>query len=54
MALGMARVTTVTGQTMYDQRLFNQESGLGTGFAAEDEYDLYDKPLCAKMEGKSF
>lgn len=32
---------------MYDQRLFNQDTGTGSGFAAEDAYNLYDKPLFA-------
>lgn len=33
---------------MYDQRLFNQgKSGMDSGFAAEDTYNLYDKPLFA-------
>ncbi|GAB4821948.1 hypothetical protein N2152v2_008994 [Parachlorella kessleri] len=44
-ALGMAKVTG--GEAMYDQRLFNQETGTGTGFASEDAYNLYDKPLFA-------
>uniref|UniRef100_A0A7S3CU66 Uncharacterized protein n=1 Tax=Strombidium rassoulzadegani TaxID=1082188 RepID=A0A7S3CU66_9SPIT len=30
---------------MYDQRLFNQTSGLDSGFGHEDDYNLYDKPL---------
>jgi SNW domain-containing protein 1 len=30
---------------MFDQRLFNQTSGLDTGFGDEDDYNLYDKPL---------
>ena len=32
---------------MYDQRLFNQTSGLDAGFGEEDDYTLYDKPLFA-------
>ena len=31
--------------TLYDQRLFNRSSGLDHGFAEEDEYDAFDKPL---------
>lgn len=42
-ALGMAKVTG--GEAMYDQRLFNQETGLDTGLASEDAYNIYDKPL---------
>jgi hypothetical protein len=44
-ALLVAQVTG--GEAMYDQRLFNQETGTGTGFGGEDSYNLYDKPLFA-------
>lgn len=45
-ALGMAKVTG--GEAMYDQRLFNQDTGLGgPGMGAEDSYNIYDKPLFA-------
>lgn len=30
---------------MYDQRLFNQTSGMSSGFTSSDAYNLYDKPL---------
>ncbi len=30
---------------MYDQRLFNQTSGLGAGFGDDEDYNLYEKPL---------
>ena len=30
---------------MVDARLFNQVTGLETGFNDEEDYDLYDKPL---------
>ena len=32
---------------MYDQRLFNQEQGMGSGLASDDTYNLYDKALFA-------
>ena len=32
---------------MYDQRLFNQDTGTAAGFGAEDTYNTYDKPLFA-------
>lgn len=32
---------------MYDQRLFNQDTGVASGLGAEDSYNLYDKPLFA-------
>jgi SNW domain-containing protein 1 len=44
-ALGMAKVTG--GEAMYDQRLFNQDTGTGAGLATDDAYNLYDKPLFA-------
>lgn len=42
-ALGMAKVGA--GEVMYDQRLFNQEQGMASGFGADDGYNAYDKPL---------
>jgi len=36
-----------TGETMYDQRLFNQEGGMASGLATDDTYNLYDKTLWA-------
>ncbi|ELP88326.1 Puff-specific protein Bx42, putative [Entamoeba invadens IP1] len=30
---------------MFDQRLFNQESGVTSGFGDEDDYNVYDKNL---------
>jgi len=35
------------GEAMYDQRLFNQEGGMGHGLVSEDAYNLYDKPMFA-------
>lgn len=42
-ALGQAQPSS--RETMFDQRLFNQVSGLDTGFGHEDDYNVYDKPL---------
>ena len=42
-ALGMAKVSG--GEAIYDQRLFNQDTGMQAGMGAEDAYNLYDKPL---------
>ena len=42
-ALGMAKVSG--GEVMYDQRLFNQDQGMTSGFGAEDSYGVYDKAL---------
>ncbi|XVF63128.1 hypothetical protein PTKIN_Ptkin09bG0064100 [Pterospermum kingtungense] len=33
------------GEVMYDQRLFNQEKGMDSGFATDDQYNIYDKGL---------
>jgi hypothetical protein len=38
---------TGTGEAMYDQRLFNQEGGMGHGLVSDDAYNLYDKPMFA-------
>ncbi len=35
------------GDAMIDQRLFNQSSGMDSGFGADESYNLYDKPLFA-------
>eukprot|EP00484_Ammonia_sp_Unknown_P019994 CAMPEP_0197030688 /NCGR_PEP_ID=MMETSP1384-20130603/9863_1 /TAXON_ID=29189 /ORGANISM="Ammonia sp." /LENGTH=818 /DNA_ID=CAMNT_0042460085 /DNA_START=9 /DNA_END=2466 /DNA_ORIENTATION=+ len=32
-------------ESLYDNRLFNQESGLNAGNEADDRYNIYDKPL---------
>ncbi len=41
----MAKVTG--GEVAYDQRLFNQDQGMSSGFGADDAYGVYDKPLFA-------
>ena len=38
---------------MFDQRLFNQVSGLDSGFGHDDDYNLYDKPLFADRTAAS-
>ncbi|KAJ3224739.1 mRNA splicing protein [Clydaea vesicula] len=43
-ALGVAQ-PTMSKEGMYDQRLFNQSSGIGSGFGDDDSYNVYDKPL---------
>jgi SNW domain-containing protein 1 len=50
-ALGQAQPTST--EAMYDQRLFNQSSGIDTGFADEDDYTAYDKPLFADRTAQS-
>ncbi|KAG8380796.1 hypothetical protein BUALT_Bualt06G0053800 [Buddleja alternifolia] len=46
-ALGMASAGARGGEVMYDQRLFNQEKGMDSGFATDDAYNVYDKALFA-------
>ena len=43
-ALGQAVPNST--ETLYDQRLFNQSAGIGSGFTAQDDaYNIYDKAL---------
>lgn len=42
-ALGLPAPNTQAGE--YDTRLFGQSQGLSSGFGAEDEYDVYDRPF---------
>ncbi|POO00845.1 SKI-interacting protein, SKIP [Trema orientale] len=44
-ALGMASTGAGRGEVMYDQRLFNQDKGMESGFATDDQYNVYDKGL---------
>ncbi|KAL6274613.1 hypothetical protein ACE6H2_025305 [Prunus campanulata] len=45
-ALGMASAgASRGGEVMYDQRLFNQEKGMESGLATDDQYNVYDKGL---------
>eukprot|EP01091_Cochliopodium_minus_P013055 TRINITY_DN4101_c0_g1_i1.p1 TRINITY_DN4101_c0_g1~~TRINITY_DN4101_c0_g1_i1.p1 ORF type:complete len:585 (+),score=217.10 TRINITY_DN4101_c0_g1_i1:24-1778(+) len=37
-------------ESMFDQRLFNQVGGMGSGFGNDDEHNIYEKPL---FEGTS-
>ena len=32
-------------EKLIDQRLFDREAGVGSGFHGDDAYDVYDKPL---------
>ena len=45
-ALGQSNVAAgAAGEHAYDQRLFDREAGIGSGFHGDDAYDVYDKPL---------
>jgi len=46
-ALGMVKHSKSSCETMYDQRLFNLESGVESGFGEDFNRILYDKPLFA-------
>jgi hypothetical protein len=39
---------------MYDERLFNNTSGLGTGLLHDDDDNVYDKPLFADRSAVNF
>lgn len=53
-ALGMLKGTgNLTGEALFDSRLFNQSSGMDSGFAADDEYTTYSKPLFDRGEASS-
>merc|ERR1712228_781212 len=41
-------------ESLYDNRLFNQDSGLNQGFEVDDGYNLYDKPLFDSKSKKMY
>lgn len=43
-ALGMPAKTATSGETMYDQRLFNTTKGMDSGYGDDEAYNVYDKP----------
>ena len=47
--LGMAAIGAEGGELTYDQRLFNQEKGIESGFATYDTYNVYIKGLFASQ-----
>jgi SNW domain-containing protein 1 len=53
-ALGMHRGTgQLTGEALFDSRLFNQSSGMDSGFGPDDEYNTYTKGLFDKGAASS-
>eukprot|EP00743_Colponemidia_sp_Colp-15_P001604 GILK01001751.1.p1 GENE.GILK01001751.1~~GILK01001751.1.p1 ORF type:complete len:604 (+),score=131.81 GILK01001751.1:65-1813(+) len=50
-ALGQAQPTSV--ENMVDQRLYNQNVGMDTGFGEDDSYNIYEKPLFADRTAAS-
>ena len=49
-AIALGMTTKTSSDLQYDQRLFNQSSGMDSGFGDDEAYNLYDKPL---MKGTS-
>lgn len=47
-ALGLANPKSNANEVQFDQRLFNQSKGLQSGFADDEEYNVYDKPWQAQ------
>merc|ERR1711874_567468 len=43
-ALGMPAKTNVSGEALFDARLFNQSKGMDSGFNDDDGYNVYDQP----------
>jgi len=43
-ALGLPNVNNEKSETAYDHRLFNQSSGLNSGFVEDEAFNVYDKP----------
>jgi SNW domain-containing protein 1 len=53
-ALGLLKGTgKLTGEALFDSRLFNQSSGMDAGFGEEDEYNTYSRPLFDRGEAGS-
>ncbi|XP_062220367.1 SNW/SKI-interacting protein A-like [Phragmites australis] len=53
-ALGMASTGGAKGgEVMYDQRLFNQDKGMDSGFATDDQYNIYSKGLFTAQSSMS-
>mmetsp|Transcript_50609 Transcript_50609/g.127112 ORF Transcript_50609/g.127112 Transcript_50609/m.127112 type:complete len:700 (+) Transcript_50609:190-2289(+) len=44
-ALGLKAPAVASKETQYDARLYNQSGGMDSGFAADDAYNTYDRPL---------
>jgi hypothetical protein len=51
-ALGQSNiVASGVAKHEYDQRLFDQDQGVVSGFHGDDAYDVYDKPLFHEKVG---
>lgn len=45
--IALGQTAPIAKESMFDQRLYNQDVGLSSGHGAEDSYDVYSKPLFA-------
>eukprot|EP01039_Chlorochromonas_danica_P005445 gene5445-5993_t len=53
-ALGLLKGTgKLTGESAFDNRLFNQSGGMDQGFGGEDDYNVYSRPLFDRGEAGS-
>lgn len=52
-ALGIHKASKLTGESMFDSRLFNQSSGMDSGFGNDDEYNAFSKPLFDRGEAST-
>lgn len=43
-ALGMPSKSNTSGETQFDQRLFNTTKGMDSGYGDDEAYNVYDKP----------
>lgn len=44
-AIALGKPVPKSKDAMFDQRLFNQNDGTAAGFGADDDYNVFDKPL---------
>lgn len=42
--MGMPSASSSKGELQFDQRLFNQNKGMDSGFGDDEAYNVYDKP----------
>lgn len=43
--VALGQTVPTAAESMFDQRLFNQNEGMDAGYASEEDYNIYDKPL---------
>jgi SNW domain-containing protein 1 len=53
-ALGLHKGSAkLSGEAMFDSRLFNQSAGISSGFGNDDDYNAFNKPLFDRGEAGS-